>query len=146
MVKHTQTIRRLLPTNCLSVFDHFVGLALKELKSLQTLTLKQWFTILQNILVIVSSLNFVILILLKCLKNLDVTGFLPSPGGPMAVTSWTSCNKILEVSFLSYLLQIRKKHYLYFTAIYKNASNAICKILFTALRLNLRVKLLFLIF
>ena len=32
MVKHTQTIRRLLPTNYLSVFDHFVGLALKELK------------------------------------------------------------------------------------------------------------------
>ena len=29
MVKHTQTIHRLLPTNCLSVFDHFVGLALK---------------------------------------------------------------------------------------------------------------------
>ena len=28
MVKHTQTIRRL---NCLSVFDHFVGLALKGL-------------------------------------------------------------------------------------------------------------------
>ena len=27
MVKHTQTIRRLLPTNCLCVFDHFVGLA-----------------------------------------------------------------------------------------------------------------------
>ena len=25
MVKHTQTIRRLLPTNCLSVFDHFMG-------------------------------------------------------------------------------------------------------------------------
>ena len=25
-------IRRLLPTNCSSVFDHFVGLALKELK------------------------------------------------------------------------------------------------------------------
>ena len=33
MVKHTQTIRRLLPTNCLSVFDHFVGLALKGLTS-----------------------------------------------------------------------------------------------------------------
>ena len=31
MVKHTQTIRRLLPTNCLSVFDRFVGLALKRL-------------------------------------------------------------------------------------------------------------------
>ena len=27
MVKHTQTIRRLLPINCLSVFVHFVGLA-----------------------------------------------------------------------------------------------------------------------
>ena len=32
MIKHTQTIRQLLPTNCLSVFDHFVGLALKGLK------------------------------------------------------------------------------------------------------------------
>ena len=31
MVKHTETIRRLLPKNCLSVFDHFVGLALKGL-------------------------------------------------------------------------------------------------------------------
>ena len=31
MVKHTQTIRHLLLTNCLSVHDHFVGLALKEL-------------------------------------------------------------------------------------------------------------------
>ena len=30
MVKHTEAIRRL--TNCLSVFDHFVGLALKRLK------------------------------------------------------------------------------------------------------------------
>ena len=32
MVKHTQTIRRLLPTICLSVFDHFMGLALKKVK------------------------------------------------------------------------------------------------------------------
>ena len=31
MVERTQTIRRLLPTNCLSVFDHFVWLALKDL-------------------------------------------------------------------------------------------------------------------
>ena len=31
MVKHTQTVRRQKPTNCLSVFDHFVRLALKEL-------------------------------------------------------------------------------------------------------------------
>ena len=32
MVKHTQSVRRLLPTNCLSVFDHFVGLALTGLR------------------------------------------------------------------------------------------------------------------
>ena len=32
MVRHTQTICGLLPTNCLSAFDHFVGLALKVLK------------------------------------------------------------------------------------------------------------------
>ena len=31
MIKHTQTIRWQQPTNCLSVFDHLVGLALKEL-------------------------------------------------------------------------------------------------------------------
>ena len=31
MVKHTQTVHRQQPTNCLSMFDHFVGLALKEL-------------------------------------------------------------------------------------------------------------------
>ena len=31
MVKHTQKIRRLLPTNCLSVFEHFVRLAIKGL-------------------------------------------------------------------------------------------------------------------
>ena len=33
MVKQTQTICRLLPTNCLSVFDHFVGLALNRLRN-----------------------------------------------------------------------------------------------------------------
>ena len=33
MVKHAQTIHWLLPSNCLSVFDHFVGLALKGLKT-----------------------------------------------------------------------------------------------------------------
>ena len=32
LVKHTRTIRRQKPKNCLSVFDHFVGLALKGLK------------------------------------------------------------------------------------------------------------------
>ena len=30
MVKYIQTIRRLLPTNSLGVFDDFVGLGLKE--------------------------------------------------------------------------------------------------------------------
>ena len=34
MVKYTQTIRREQPTNCLSVSDRFVKLALKELNSL----------------------------------------------------------------------------------------------------------------
>ena len=33
MLKHTQTIVGKLPTNCLSVFDHFVGLALRGLIS-----------------------------------------------------------------------------------------------------------------
>ena len=33
MVKQTQTIRRQQPTNCLSVFDHFVRLVLKGLKA-----------------------------------------------------------------------------------------------------------------
>ena len=33
MVKYTQTIHLLLKTNCLSVFDHFVGLAFKGLKN-----------------------------------------------------------------------------------------------------------------
>ena len=32
MVKYTKTIRRLLPKNCLSVFGHYVGLALKVLR------------------------------------------------------------------------------------------------------------------
>ena len=32
MIKHAQTIRRQQLANCLSVFDHFMGLALKELK------------------------------------------------------------------------------------------------------------------
>ena len=34
MIKHNHTIRRLLPTYCLGVFDHFVGFALKGLRQL----------------------------------------------------------------------------------------------------------------
>ena len=42
MVKHTQAIRWLLPTNCLSIFDHFVRSALKGLKSMLKLAEKLW--------------------------------------------------------------------------------------------------------
>ena len=36
MVKHAKTSRRQQPTNCLSVFDHSVGLALKGLSFILT--------------------------------------------------------------------------------------------------------------
>ena len=43
MVKHTQKIRRQKPTYYLSVFDHFVGLPLKELRMiLQTHSLCEY--------------------------------------------------------------------------------------------------------
>ena len=42
MVKHTQTIRREKPTNCLSVFDHFVGLAPKGLMFSGGLEREKW--------------------------------------------------------------------------------------------------------
>ena len=38
MIKHTQAIPRQHPTNCSTVFDHFVGLALKGLVYLIYLT------------------------------------------------------------------------------------------------------------
>ena len=38
MVKHTQTIRLQQPANCLSVFDHFVNLALKGLRLYELVT------------------------------------------------------------------------------------------------------------
>ena len=40
MVKHTQTIRRLFSTNCLSVFDHFVQLALQGLSLSEIVNLR----------------------------------------------------------------------------------------------------------
>ena len=43
MVKHTQTICWQELTNCLSVFEHFEGLALKELKYISKLHLKTKF-------------------------------------------------------------------------------------------------------
>ena len=50
MVKHTQTIRWQEPKNCLSMFDHFMGLALKGLTLifLATLTISDP-QLLQNI-------------------------------------------------------------------------------------------------
>ena len=48
MVKHTQAIRWLQPMNCLSMFDHFVELALKALSSTkyrQICFLKFWWTV-----------------------------------------------------------------------------------------------------
>ena len=53
MVKHTQTIRRLLPTNSLSMFDYFVGLALKGLHLTRFVALQKtheaWWVTNQNI-------------------------------------------------------------------------------------------------
>ena len=49
MVKESQTIRRLLPTNCLSVFDHFMGLALKGLRNSSIgISFKEYFPIHNN--------------------------------------------------------------------------------------------------
>ena len=48
MVKHTQTIRRQWPTNYLSVFDHFVGLGLKAVKSLTIFSKKSNTQVLQG--------------------------------------------------------------------------------------------------
>ena len=42
MFKHIQTICRFLPTNCLSMFDHFVGLVLKGLTKILSMILIIW--------------------------------------------------------------------------------------------------------
>ena len=58
MVRHTEIIRRQEPTNCLSVFDQFVVLALKRLnmhillkasyKTLQDIWKKLWYLVFQK--------------------------------------------------------------------------------------------------
>ena len=59
MVKHNQTIRRQQPTDCLSVFDNFVGLALKRLITLHsTLT----YVMLYSNITLVVEIIFVIVI------------------------------------------------------------------------------------
>ena len=50
MVKHTHTIRRFLPTNCLSVFDHFVGLALKALTACTVKGYSRFFTFINPLI------------------------------------------------------------------------------------------------
>ena len=45
-VKQTQTIYRLLLTNCLRVFDHFVGLAFKGLNTVFSCKLQHDATLL----------------------------------------------------------------------------------------------------
>ena len=41
MVEETRTIRRLLPMNYLSVFDHFLGLALTGLTPFKAISLRK---------------------------------------------------------------------------------------------------------
>ena len=70
VVKHTQTIRWLLPTNCWSGFDHFVGLALKGLIRVLILIVKQILiffkgTLLRTVEEAVSCTKYVLIILFK---------------------------------------------------------------------------------
>ena len=52
MIKHTQTIRWQKPTDCLSVFDDFAGLTLKELKFHANLqVMLAWFPVIVRIFV-----------------------------------------------------------------------------------------------
>ena len=50
MVKHNKIVRRQNPMNCLNVFDHFVGLALKGLKfqNLRSHDVIKWLSIIQE--------------------------------------------------------------------------------------------------
>ena len=69
MVKHTQTIRLLLPTNYLSylsVFDHFVKLALKGLRTVWkrhpqiTLGIKPFLILIIDLFFILGNVHFMI--------------------------------------------------------------------------------------
>ena len=57
----------------------------------------------ENILIIVSSLNWLMATMLKWRRKRGVIGLRPPPGGPIAAKNWISCNIILLVSFKSYL-------------------------------------------
>ena len=58
MVKHTQTICRLLPKNFLSVFDHFVVLMPKGLKG-----------------GILSTLQIALTLILRCVKSVHIRSY-----------------------------------------------------------------------
>ena len=77
MVKHAQTICRLLPTNCLTVFDYLVGLALKGLTKLDeydsvilipfiiiSLHIYKNITIIDFLLIIITIVNIIIIIII----------------------------------------------------------------------------------
>ena len=57
MVKHLQAIRQLLPTNCLSVFDQFVGLVLEKLKMVMLKLAKKRLMMILMISVIAVEMN-----------------------------------------------------------------------------------------
>jgi len=69
---------------------------------------KSWFlrwkaTTVEKMRTMVSSLNALMLHMLKWRRKRGVTAFLPPPGGPMAAITCRSTSVILEVSFTSYL-------------------------------------------
>ena len=57
----------------------------------------------EKILVMVSSLNVFMEMMLKCRRKRGVTVLRPPPGGPMAHRNWMSSRRIRLVSFRSYL-------------------------------------------
>ena len=59
MFKHTQTIRRLLPMNCLSVFDHFVGLGIKRLNTIAiSFPTFDWFSIFFQVVKVLNRFDY----------------------------------------------------------------------------------------
>ena len=82
MAKHTQTIRRLLPTTCLSVFDQFVELALKGLNELTKYRnflwnlKKKYIFLMISELIHLNSLNIRSEILRLCLSFAEIYRFM----------------------------------------------------------------------
>ena len=71
MVKHTQTIFQQQPTNCLSVFDHFVWLAFKRLNHVSV-------PILLSVIIVLKTLSTGIIS--RCLEELLNVGNLALVG------------------------------------------------------------------